>query len=155
MDDTGNGKGETGIVIPAQHQPPLPPDRLILKDGAEGAGDRTELDVLIVGAGPAGLACAIELAHLAQHERADLSIGGSEKAEPLGRPSLSGAVVSPRSSREPFPHLKDADCPWRGPVQKERVPLLTARRAFTLPPPPTMPNARRAVRRATRSFWTG
>ena len=32
MDDTGNGKGETGIVIPAQHQPPLPLDRLILKE---------------------------------------------------------------------------------------------------------------------------
>jgi len=141
MDDTGNGKGETGIVIPAQHQPPLPLDRLILKDGAEGAGDRTELDVLIVGAGPAGLACAIELAHLAQHERADLSIGVLEKAETLGEHSLSGAVVNPRSFRELFPHLKDADFPLRGPVQKERVALLTARRAFTLPTPPTMHNA--------------
>ncbi len=141
MDDTGNGKGETGIVIPAQHQPPLPLDRLILKDGAEGAGDRTELDVLIVGAGPAGLACAIELAHLAQHERADLSIGVLEKAETLGEHSLSGAVVNPRSFRELFPHLKDADFPFRGPVQKERVALLTARRAFTLPTPPTMHNA--------------
>jgi len=59
--------------------------------------------VLIVGAGPAGLACAIELAHLAQHERADLSIGVLEKAETLGEHSLSGAVVNPRSFRELFP----------------------------------------------------
>src|SRR5712691_1566524 len=141
MDDPGNGHGETGIVIPAQYQPPLPLDRLILKDGAEGAGDRTEHDVLIGGAGPAGLACAIELAHLAQHERADLSIGVLEKAETLGEHSLSGAVVNPRSFRELFPDLKDADFPFRGPVQKERVALLTAGRAFTLPTPPTMHNA--------------
>ncbi|HMJ58898.1 MAG TPA: FAD-dependent oxidoreductase, partial [Gemmatimonadales bacterium] len=46
-------------IVPAKHQPSLPMDRLILKDGAEGAGDRMELDVLIVGAGPAGLAAAV------------------------------------------------------------------------------------------------
>src|SRR2546428_4080000 len=40
--------------VPAVYQPPLPTDRLILKHGSPGAGDRTELDVLIVGAGPAG-----------------------------------------------------------------------------------------------------
>ncbi len=70
--------------VPAQYQPPLPLDRLIRKDGAEGAGDRMELDVLIVGAGPAGLACAIELARLAQRAGTDLNIGVLEKAESLG-----------------------------------------------------------------------
>ena len=126
---------------PAQYQPPLPLDRLILKDGAEGAGDRMELDVLIVGAGPGGLACAIELARLAQREGTDLNIGVLEKAESLGEHSLSGAVVNPRAFRELFPDLKDADFPFRGPVGKERVALLTSRRAITLPTPPTMHNA--------------
>ncbi|HYR32287.1 MAG TPA: electron-transfer flavoprotein:ubiquinone oxidoreductase [Gemmatimonadales bacterium] len=126
---------------PAQYQPPLPLDRLILKDGAEGAGDRMELDVLIVGAGPAGLACAIELARLAQREGTDRNIGVLEKAESLGEHSLSGAVVNPRAFRELFPDLKDADFPFRGPVGKERVALLTSRRAITLPTPPTMHNA--------------
>jgi len=56
--------------VPAQYQPPLPLDRLILQEGAAGAGDRMELDVLIVGAGPAGLACAIEVANLAQRRGA-------------------------------------------------------------------------------------
>ena len=58
-------------IVPAQYQPPLPLDKLILQDGAAGAGDRMELDVLIVGAGPAGLACAIELAKLAKTDRTD------------------------------------------------------------------------------------
>src|SRR6266852_4016488 len=124
--------------VPARYQPPLPLDRLILKDGAEGAGDRMELDVLIVGAGPAGLACAIELARLAQREGTDRNIGVLEKAESLGEHSLSGAVVDPRAL---FPDLKDGDSPFRGPVGKERVALLTSRRAITLPTPPTMHNA--------------
>src|SRR5256886_5959505 len=134
----GAGSGER--FVPARYQPPLPLDRLLLPVGAPGAGDRMELDVLIVGAGPAGLACAIELAHLAQREGSDLSIGVLEKAEALGEHSLSGAVVNPRAFRELFPDLADADFPFRAPVHKERVALLTSRRAFTLPTPPTMHN---------------
>src|SRR5437588_10486160 len=141
MGDAGNGKGDTGKVVPARYQPPLPLDRLLLPVGAPGAGDRMELDVLIVGAGPAGLACAIELAHLAQRDRTDVNIGVLEKAEALGEHSLSGAVVNPRAFRELFPDLRDADFPFRGPVTKERVAFLTSRRAFTLPTPPTMYNA--------------
>src|SRR6058998_2026253 len=132
---------EFGMILPASYQPPLPLDKLLLPVAAPGAGDRMELDVLIVGAGPAGLACAIELAHLAQYERTDVNIGVLEKAATLGEHSLSGAVVNPRAFRELFPDLQDADFPFRGPVEKERVALLTSRRAFTLPTPPTMHNA--------------
>src|SRR6058998_4433792 len=120
-------------IVPAQYQPPLPLDTLILQEGAPGAGDRMELDVLIVGAGPAGLACAIELAHLAQREGTELNIGVLEKAEALGEHSLSGAVVNPRAFRELFPHLWDADFPFRGPVRKEAVYLLTAKGQWRLP----------------------
>ena len=126
---------------PAQFQPPLPLDRLILKDGTAGAGDRMELDVLVVGAGPAGLACAIELAQLAKRSGGDLNIGVLEKAEALGEHSLSGAVVNPRAFRELFPDLRDQDFPFRGPVTKEAVNLLTAHRALRLPTPPTMHNS--------------
>ena len=135
----GEGRGER--FVPANYQPLLPTDRLVLKEGSEGAGDRMELDVLIVGAGPAGLACAIELAQLAQRDGTEVDIGVLEKAEALGEHSLSGAVVNPRAFRELFPDLKDADFPFRGPVKQERVCLLTGRRAFTLPTPPTMHNA--------------
>src|SRR5258706_10875149 len=134
------GAGSTEQFVPAQYQAPLPLDQLILKDGAEGAGDRMELDVLIVGAGPAGLACAIELAKLAKQDGATLNIGVLEKAEALGEHSLSGAVVNPRAFRELFPELKDSDFPFRGPVKKEAVYLLTANGQWRLPTPPTMHN---------------
>src|SRR2546425_6370976 len=48
------GAGSREPFVPAVYQPPLPTDRLILKHGSPGAGDRMELDVLVVGAGPAG-----------------------------------------------------------------------------------------------------
>lgn len=129
-------------MIPSQYQPPLPLDRLILKEGAEGAGDKMELDVLFVGAGPAGLAGAIELARLAKADPAvgELNIGVLEKAESLGEHSLSGAVVNPRALRELFPNLKDADFPFRAPVTKESVYLLTGGGQVRLPTPPTMKN---------------
>jgi len=127
-------------IVPAQYQPALPLDKLILQDGAAGAGDRMELDVLIVGAGPAGLACAIELARLAKTDGTELNIGVLEKAEALGEHSLSGAVVNPRAFRELFPDLKDGDFPFRGPVTKEAVYLLTKSGKLRLPTPPTMHN---------------
>jgi electron-transferring-flavoprotein dehydrogenase len=130
-------------MIPARAQPPLPLGDVLVPLGAPGAGDRMELDVLIVGAGPAGLACAIELAQLARRDGGGvaLNIGVLEKAAALGEHSLSGAVVNPRALRELFPDLRDSDFPFRGAVTKEQVRLLTATRAIPLPPPPTMRNA--------------
>src|SRR5438034_4568383 len=136
----GAGSGER--FVPARHQPPRPVDRLILPACAEGADARMDLDVLIVGAGPAGLACAIELAHLAQREGTDVNIGVLEKAETLGEHSLSGAVVNPRAFRELFPDLQDSDFPFRRPVDKEAVYLLTRSGKLRLPTPPTMHNRR-------------
>src|SRR5437773_1830897 len=134
------GAGSREQFLPAQYQPALPLDRLILKDGSPGAGDRMELDVLIVGAGPAGLACAIELAQLAKRASTELSIGVLEKAAALGEHSLSGAVVNARAFRELFPDMQDSDLPFRAPVRKEAVYLLTAESRLRFPTPPTMRN---------------
>lgn len=130
------GKG----FVPAQYQPTLPLDKIIIPEGSPGAGDRMELDVVVVGAGPAGLACAIELARLGKADGTELNIGVLEKAEALGEHSLSGAVVNPRAFRELFPDLKDTDFPFRGPVTKEAVYLLTPGSRIRLPTPPSMRN---------------
>ena len=131
-------------ILPRQFQPELPVDQLILTDppGAEAL----EMDVLFVGAGPAGLAGAIELAKLVKRDQAsgggmpDIDIGVLEKAGSLGEHSLSGAVINPRALRELFPELKDADFPFRQPVSGEAVYLLAERGSLRLPTPPTMHN---------------
>jgi electron-transferring-flavoprotein dehydrogenase len=129
-------------ILPVRHQPPLPLDRLILRDPP--SAEAIEMDVLIVGAGPAGLACAIELARLVKRDQEagggapDLNIGVLEKAGSLGEHNLSGAVVNPRAFRELFPDLQPADFPFRQPVPDEAVYFMTGSRAQRIPTPPTM-----------------
>jgi electron-transferring-flavoprotein dehydrogenase len=132
-------------IVPARHQRPLPLDRLILS--AQPSAEAIEMDVVIVGAGPAGLACAIELARLAKRDQesgsglGEINIAVLEKAGSLGEHSLSGAVVNPRAMRELFPELKPSDFPFRRPVAGETVYFLTQSRAQRIPTPPTMHNA--------------
>jgi electron-transferring-flavoprotein dehydrogenase len=132
-------------ILPARHQPPLPLDRLILRDPP--SAEAIEMDVLIVGAGPAGLACAIELARLVKRDQEagggmpDLNIGVLEKAGSLGEHSLSGAVVNPRAFSELFPELQPQDFPFRQPVPGEAVYFMTGSRAQRIPTPPTMHNS--------------
>ncbi len=130
-------------IIPADHQPPLAVDKLILEEPP--GEEAVPLDVLFVGAGPAGLAGAIELARL--NKRAveaggmdELDIGVLEKAQTLGGHCLSGAIVNPVGLRELFPELDDSAFPFRGPVPRDRVYFLTARRRLRLPTPPPMRN---------------
>ena len=131
-------------ILPIRHRPPLPLDKLILRDPP--SAEAIEMDVLIVGAGPAGLACAIEVARLVRQDQetgggvADLNIAVLEKAESLGEHSLSGAVVNPRAFHDLFPDLAIKDFPFRQPVDAESVYLLTERRAQRIPTPPTMHN---------------
>ena len=133
------------IVLPARHQPPLPLDRLIVRQPP--GPEAMEMDVLIVGAGPAGLACAIELSRLVRQEQeaggtlSELNVAVLEKAESLGEHNLSGAVINPRAFRELFPDLPVEQLPFRQPVSREAVYLLTERRAQRLPTPPTMHNS--------------
>ncbi len=131
-------------ILPIRHQPALPLDRLIRAEppGAEAV----EMDVLFIGAGPAGLAGAIELARLAKQDAeqggtlGELNIGVLEKAESLGEHNLSGAVVNPRAFRELFPGMDDSEFPFRQRVDHESVYFMTPSKATRVPTPPTMQN---------------
>ncbi len=131
-------------IIPAQYQPQLPMERLILSEKL--AAESVDMDVVFVGAGPAGLAGALHLARLIQQDNkqggslGEINIAVLEKAESLGEHCLSGAVVNPRALRALFPGLEDADLPLRRPVEQERVYMLTGDRSVRIPTPPTMQN---------------
>ena len=131
-------------IIPSAHQAALRLDRLIL--GETPDAEAVPMDVLFVGAGPAGLAGAIELANLVRRDNegggtlGDVQIGVLEKAGALGEHSLSGAVVNPIAIRALFPELNDSDFPFRAPVTGDRVYFLTGSRAQHIPTPPTMQN---------------
>ncbi len=131
-------------VVPAHFQPDLPLDQLIVRD--EPDGEAVPMDVCFVGGGPAGLAGAIELARLVQEDNengggiGEVEIAVLEKAEELGHHNLSGSVVNPRAFRELFPELSDDDFPFRAPVDKERVYVLTDKNALRIPAPPPMRN---------------
>ena len=109
--------------------------------------ERIEVGVLIVGAGPAGLACAIRLGQLlGEHpdvaERlGDVPVAVLEKGKQPGSHLLSGAVVDPRGLRRLFGNsLRMEDLPSYGEVPGESVYVLTRRSSLPIPPPPPMRN---------------
>jgi electron-transferring-flavoprotein dehydrogenase len=109
--------------------------------------ERIEVGILIVGAGPAGLACAIRLGQLLENapelrERlGDVPVAVLDKGKQPGSHLLSGAVVNPRSLRRLFKGRKRLDeMPFYGRVDHESVYFLTPRRALRIPAPPTMKN---------------
>ncbi len=97
-------------------------------------------DVLIVGAGPAGLSCAIRLKQLAQTAGREISVCVIEKGSEVGAHLLSGAVFEPRALNELLPHWKELDAPLTVPATSDSFYFMTARKAFRLPNPPTMNN---------------
>ena len=102
--------------------------------------DRMEYDVLIVGAGPAGLAAAIRLKQLSAEAGRDVSVCIIEKGSEVGAHILAGAVFEPRALDELLPDWRARGAPLVTPAVRDRFLLLTRRHALPLPTPPQMHN---------------
>ncbi|WP_312514476.1 electron transfer flavoprotein-ubiquinone oxidoreductase [Stutzerimonas nitrititolerans] len=93
-----------------------------------------EFDVVIVGAGPAGLSAACRLKQKAADAGQEISVCVVEKGSEVGAHILSGAVFEPRALNELFPNWKELEAPLNTPVKRDDIYLLkNAESASKLP----------------------
>ena len=135
------------MAVRASDYPPPFAAGEFVAEPTDPVDERIEVGVLIVGAGPAGLACAIRLGRLLADDPAtaerlgEVPVALVEKGKQPGSHLLSGAVVNPVGLKRLFGDRYRADeFPSYGAVHGEAVYVLSRRGAVRIPPPPTMRN---------------
>src|SRR6516225_6373206 len=130
------------MVRAADFPPPYQASEFVAPP-TDPADARIEVGVLVVGAGPAGLACAIRFGQLLESDPetaeklGEVPLAVLDKGKQPGSHLLSGAVLNPRSLQR---LLDGAEIPNYGVVSRESVYVLTSGAAISVPPPPTMRN---------------
>ncbi|HEY2333401.1 MAG TPA: electron-transfer flavoprotein:ubiquinone oxidoreductase [Solirubrobacterales bacterium] len=132
-------------VAPSEFPPPFNAADVI-GPPTDAEDERIEVGIAIVGAGPAGLACANKVMQLLENEPelteklGEVPVAVIEKGKVAGAHLLSGANMKPSAMEELFPDLPKEDWPVYQEVTKDAVYLLTKSKAFPIKPPP--PNFR-------------
>jgi electron-transferring-flavoprotein dehydrogenase len=130
-------------TAPVEFPPPVDPAREFVGAPTDPEDERIEVGLVIVGGGPAGLACAIRLTQLLAEDEAfteslgEVPVALVEKGKTTGSHLLSGAMMNPSAMTRLFPDVAEDDWPTYGAVDKDAVYLLpNGKRAIPLKPTP-------------------
>src|SRR3954453_18496737 len=130
-------------IAPVEFPPPVDSEHEFVQGPTDPEDERIEVGVVIVGGGPAGLACAIRLTQLLAGDEPPSESPGEgpvalvEKGKGPGSPLLSGAMMRPSAMKELFPDVPEEEWPTYGTVKKDTAYLLpNSKRAIPLKPVP-------------------